>query len=57
MHDRVEDATEAVPGLDLIEDEDGITAEGLAQEYRALREVEYAEPVFALPRACSGRHH
>jgi subtilisin family serine protease len=48
LHDRVEDETEAVPGLDLIEDEDGITAEALVREYRALREVEYAEPVFRI---------
>src|ERR1700730_1996910 len=48
LHDRIEDQTEAVSGLDLIEDEDGKDAEVLLEEYRALPEVEYAEPIFDL---------
>jgi thermitase len=46
FHDLVEDRTEAVSGLDLIEDEDGKDAEALLAEYRGLPEVEYAERVF-----------
>ena len=46
FHDLIEDRTEAVSGLDLIEDENGNEAESLLAEYRALPEVEYAEPVF-----------
>jgi thermitase len=46
FHDLVEDRTEAVSGLDLIEDEDGRDVEALLEEYRALPEVEYAEKVF-----------
>jgi subtilisin family serine protease len=46
LHDRIEDRTEAVSGLDLIEDEDGRDREALLAEYRALPEVEYAEQIF-----------
>jgi len=46
LHDRIEDHTEAVSGLDLIEDEDGKDAEVLLADYRALPEVEYAERIF-----------
>jgi thermitase len=48
FHDRIEDQTEAVAGLDLIEDEDGKDAEALLAEYRALPEVEYAERIFVI---------
>jgi thermitase len=45
-HDRVEDEIEAVNGLTLIEDEDGLSAETVTSEYSSLPDVEYAEPVF-----------
>ena len=43
FNDRVEDRIESVDGLDVIEDEDGRTADEVVAEYRALKEVEYAE--------------
>ncbi len=43
-HERLEDQIEAVDGLEVIEDEDGRTAGEVADEYRALPEVIYAEP-------------
>lgn len=42
-NDEVEDEIEAVNGLAVIEDEDGLDAESVAAEYRSLPEVEYAE--------------
>src|SRR3954452_17364920 len=46
LNDEIEDQTEAVTGLDLIQDEDGKDAVTVAAEYSALPQVEYAEPVF-----------
>jgi len=48
FHDRVEDQIEAVAGLDAIDDLDDATAESVADQYRGLPEVEYAEPVFEI---------
>jgi subtilisin family serine protease len=48
LNDEVEDQTESVAGLNLIEDEDGKDAGTIATEYRALPQVEYAEPVFEI---------
>ncbi|MDQ2856861.1 MAG: S8 family serine peptidase [Acidobacteriota bacterium] len=46
FHDMIEDQTEAVPGLELIEDEDGKNADTLVAEYGALPEVEYVEKIY-----------
>jgi len=48
LHDQVEDEIEAVPGLDAIDDLDNADAETVANEYRKLPEVEYAEAVFEI---------
>src|SRR5215210_5010731 len=49
LNDRVEDEIEAVDGLAVIEDEDGLTAEEVAAQYRALSDlVEYAEPNYLI---------
>lgn len=48
LNDQVEDQIEAVSGLDVIEDEDGLDAERVAAEYRGLPEVEYAEPAYEI---------
>ncbi len=48
LHDVVADQTEAVSGLDLIEDEDGKEVEQVIAEYSALPEVEYAERVYKI---------
>lgn len=48
LNDEVEDETESVSGLSLIEDEDGKDPASVVAEYRALPEVEYAEPVFEI---------
>ncbi|MCU1267060.1 MAG: Subtilisin-like serine protease [Acidobacteria bacterium] len=48
LHDVIEDETEAVSGLSLIEDEDGKNAEAVIAEYSALPEVEYAEKVYTI---------
>ncbi|HKR01850.1 MAG TPA: S8 family peptidase [Pyrinomonadaceae bacterium] len=45
-NDVLEDEYENVSGLVAIDDEDGISAEEVAEEYSSLEEVEYAEPVF-----------
>lgn len=45
-HDRVEDEIEAVDGLTLIEDEDGLNVDTVISEYNSLPDVEYVEPVF-----------
>ncbi len=47
-NDRFEDEYESINGLVALEDEDGLDAETVAGQYRALSEVEYAEPVFNL---------
>jgi subtilisin family serine protease len=47
-HDDVLDEVEAVSGLAVIEDEDGLSAESVAEEYRALPGVEYAEPDYQI---------
>jgi thermitase len=44
LNDRVEDEIEAVSGLAAIDDLDNLEAESIAAEYRAMPEVEYAEP-------------
>jgi subtilisin family serine protease len=44
LNDEVEDRIEAVDGLDVIEDEDNRSADEVVAQYRALSEVEYAEP-------------
>lgn len=48
LNDEVEDETESVAGLSLIEDEDGRDAESVVSEYQALPQVEYAEPVYVI---------
>jgi subtilisin family serine protease len=47
-NDLFEDEYESVSGLVALEDEDGLDAEAVAAQYRALAEVEYAEPVSLL---------
>ena len=47
-HDLVQDEIESVNGLAVIQDEDGLTAEEVAAEYRSLSEVEYAEPNYRI---------
>ena len=59
FNDEVEDRIESVDGLDVIEDEDGLSAESVVAQYRALLEVEYAEvnaPI-VLDHNDSGRKH
>lgn len=48
LNDRVEDEIEAVSGLAAIDDLDNAEAESIAAEYRALPEVEYAEPSYEI---------
>jgi subtilisin family serine protease len=48
LNDRVEDETESVSGLTLLEDEDGKDADSVVAEYRRLPEVDYAEPVYEI---------
>src|ERR1700730_15490251 len=48
LHDRVEDESESVSGLEVIEEEDGKDIDTVVAEYRALPEVEYAEPIFEI---------
>lgn len=48
LHDRVEDEIETVPGLFAIDDIDEQERESVAEEYRRLPEVEYAEPVMEI---------
>jgi hypothetical protein len=59
FNDEVEDRIESVAGLDVIEDEDGRSAEDVLTQYRALAEVEYAEPnsAIVLDHEDSGRKH
>jgi thermitase len=49
FNDRIEDNIEAVDGLNVIEDEDGQSAEYVANEYRSMTNlVEYAEPNYRI---------
>lgn len=48
LNDRVEDEIESVSGLAAIDDLDNVEAETIAAEYRALPEVEYAEPSYEI---------
>ncbi len=48
LNDRVEDEIESVSGLAAIDDLDNLEAEAIAAEYRALPEVEYAEPNYEI---------
>ncbi len=48
FNDRVEDEIESVSGLAAIDDLDNLEAESIAAEYRALPEVEYAEPSYEI---------
>jgi subtilisin family serine protease len=43
LNDQIEDRIEAVEGLEVIEDEDGKSADEIAAQYSTLPEVEYAE--------------
>jgi subtilisin family serine protease len=47
-NDEVKDEIESVKGLALIEDEDGLDAEAVAEEYRHLPSVQYAEPNYQI---------
>jgi subtilisin family serine protease len=57
-NDRFEDEYETVKGLVALEDEDGLDAEEVAEEYRSLPNVEYAEPVFEIhtEHSAPGKH-
>ena len=59
FNDQVEDRIESVDGLDVIEDEDGKSADEVIAQYRALPEVEYAEAngTITLDHDESGRRH
>jgi subtilisin family serine protease len=59
FNDEVEDRIESVEGLEVIEDEDGRSAEDVLAQYRTLAEVEYAEPnsPIVLDHEDSGRRH
>ncbi|MGH9930752.1 MAG: S8 family peptidase [Pyrinomonadaceae bacterium] len=48
FNDQVEDEIEAVPGLTAIHDLDNADAAAVAAQYRALPEVEYAEPNYEI---------
>lgn len=48
LHDQIEDRIESVPGLVVIADEDGLDAEQVAEQYRSLNGVEYAEPNYVI---------
>jgi subtilisin family serine protease len=48
LNDRVEDEIESVSGLAAIDDLDNLEAESIAAVYRALPEVEYAEPSYEI---------
>jgi subtilisin family serine protease len=57
LNDRIEDRFEYLGGAALIADEDGLNAERVAAEYRALPEVVYADPNVAInldPREDAG---
>lgn len=57
-NDRFEDEYENVKNLVALEDEDGLDAEEVAEEYRSLPDVEYAEPVFEIhiDHTAPGKH-
>jgi thermitase len=59
LNDQVEDRIESVDGLEVIEDEDGKSADDVVAQYRALPEVEYAEPnsEIKLDHEDGGRKH
>jgi subtilisin family serine protease len=59
LNDEIEDRIESVDGLDVIEDEDGRSADEVVAQYRALPEVEYAEAngTITLDHDESGRKH
>lgn len=48
LNDQLQDQIEAVPGLTAIDDRDEADASATAAEYRALPEVEYAEPNYEI---------
>ena len=48
LHDQIEDRIEAVPGLTVIADEDGLDVDQVVNQYRARAEVEYAEPNYVI---------
>lgn len=48
FNDQTEDSIESVPGLWAIDDLDDSKAEAIAEQYRALPEVEYAEPNYEI---------
>jgi subtilisin family serine protease len=48
FNDRVQDEIEAVPGLTVIDDPDNADPPGIAAQYQALGEVEYAEPNYEI---------
>jgi len=54
LNDRVEDEIESVPGLAAVDDLDNVEAESIAAEYRALPEVEYAEPSYEISLSHDG---
>ena len=47
-HDLIEDRIESVNGLVVIEDEDGLDADAVVNEYRDLPDVEYVEPNYTI---------
>ena len=57
-NDNFEDEYENINGLVALEDGDGLDAEAVAEEYRSLPDVLYAEPVFEihLNHAAPGKH-
>ena len=59
FNDEVEDRIESVDGLDVIQDEDGSSADAVVAQYRTLPEVEYAEAniEIALDHEDGGRKH
>jgi thermitase len=48
QHDLVEDRIESVNGLFVIEDEDGLGADAVVNEYKLLPDVEYVEPNYTI---------
>lgn len=54
FNDRIRDQIEAVPGLNAIDDPDNLDPIGIAAQYQALPEVEYAEPNYEISLDQSG---
>lgn len=52
LNDDIEDRIESVNGLTVIEDDDGLDPEAVAAQYRALSDVEYAEPSYKITLDC-----